>query len=114
MNPCRVVYMIDDEVAGLRRFGFGYDTLPGHAEVGEERFLVTHDIQSDIVTYDLCSFSRPRHLLARLAKPLSRYLQGKFRRRSCAQMKSVVAGAAEYSRGEIRTGGTRRLVKASI
>lgn len=90
LNPCRVVYVVDDVVAGVRRFGFGYGTLPGHAESGEERFMVTHDLESDVVRYDLCSFSRPKHFLARLARPLARFLQAKFRRLSAEQMQSRV------------------------
>lgn len=90
LNPCRIVYVVDDVVAGCRRFGFGYGTLPGHAEAGEERFMVSHDLESDIVQYDLCSFSRPKHLLARWAFPLARLLQAKFRRKSGAKMQSVV------------------------
>jgi uncharacterized protein (UPF0548 family) len=41
VNPCRVVY---DEL-GIERdtAGFGYGTLPGHVESGEERFSVSFD-----------------------------------------------------------------------
>lgn len=92
LNPCRVVYVVDEEVAGVRRFGFGYGTLPGHAESGEERFLVIHDLARGNVHYQVCSFSRPKHILARVAKPLARYLQAKFRRLSAEQMISAVAG----------------------
>lgn len=98
LNPCRVVYLIDDEVDGLRRFGFGYGTLPGHAECGEERFMVTHDLDTGIVSYDLCSFSRPRHWLVRLFRPLARYLQARFRRRSGKQMRQIVGS---FSRKEL-------------
>ncbi len=31
LNACRVVYVVDEE-GPVRRFGFAYDTLPGHAE----------------------------------------------------------------------------------
>ena len=59
LNACRVVYVIDEP----GRFGFAYGTLPGHAERGEERFLVEIDAAGD-VWYDLYSFSRPAHWLA--------------------------------------------------
>jgi uncharacterized protein (UPF0548 family) len=39
LNACRVVYTVDEPC----RFGFAYGTLPGHAERGEERFLVEWD-----------------------------------------------------------------------
>jgi len=90
LNPCRVVYLVDDEVAGMRRFGFGYGTLPGHAECGEERFMVTHDLSTGLVRYEVCSFSRPQHWLVRMALPLARFLQSRFRRRSGEQMQRIV------------------------
>ena len=37
--PCRVVYVVDEP----DRRGFAYGTLPGHAESGEELFLVRYD-----------------------------------------------------------------------
>ena len=41
-NACRVVYVID-EAEPVRRVGFANGTLPGHAECGEEVFLVEMD-----------------------------------------------------------------------
>src|SRR5689334_5791166 len=40
VNPCRIVYVIDEDDGRARRFGFGYGTLPAHEARGEERFLV--------------------------------------------------------------------------
>ena len=37
--PCRVVYVVDEP----DRRGFAYGTLPGHAESGEELFMVRFD-----------------------------------------------------------------------
>src|SRR3712207_2405798 len=37
LNTARIVYL-DVESGEVERFGFGYGTLPGHAERGEERF----------------------------------------------------------------------------
>ena len=42
MNAGRVVYLVDED-GPVPRFGFAYGTLPGHAESGEERFLVEWD-----------------------------------------------------------------------
>ena len=43
--PCRVVYVVDEP----DRRGFAYGTLPGHAESGEERFVVRYDPATDEV-----------------------------------------------------------------
>ena len=52
--PCEVVYAIEEP----SRAGFGYGTLPGHVERGEEAFLVEHDAQ-DRVWFRMVAFSRP-------------------------------------------------------
>ena len=80
LNAARIVYVIDEPT----RFGFAYGTLPGHAECGEERFLVEQ--RDDSVYYDLYAFSRPRHLAARLGAPVTRALQKRFARDSMAAM----------------------------
>jgi uncharacterized protein (UPF0548 family) len=53
--PCRVVYVIDEP--DIR--GFGYGTLPGHPECGEERFVVRRDPATDEVFAEVSAFSRP-------------------------------------------------------
>jgi len=93
LHACRVIYVIDDEQGPLRRYGFGYGTLPGHAETGEERFLVTWDRESDEVTYEVAAFVRPRHPLAVLAAPYAKRLADGFRRDSAAAMRRAVAGS---------------------
>lgn len=81
INAARIVYVIDEP----RRFGFAYGTLPGHAERGEERFLVER-LADDEVWYDLRAFSRPGYWAARLGRPLTRVLQRRFARESKAAM----------------------------
>ena len=83
VNISRIVYVIDE----ASRYGFAYGTLPCHSEAGEERFLVEHDPTTDEVWYDLSAFSKPRHPLARIGYPISRYLQKRFARESLAAMK---------------------------
>jgi len=83
VNISRIVYVIDE----ASRYGFAYGTLPCHSEEGEERFLVEHDPTTDEVWYDLSAFSKPRHPLARIGYPISRYLQKRFARESLAAMK---------------------------
>jgi uncharacterized protein (UPF0548 family) len=82
-----------DERGPPRRFGFAYGTLESHVERGEERFLVEMD-ETGQVWYELAAFSRPRHPLVRLAYPLARRYQAKFRRESAAAMQQSVQTAA--------------------
>ena len=88
LNAARIVYVIDEP----RRFGFAYGTLPGHAERGEERFLVER-LEDDEVWYDLRAISQPRYWAARLAYPFTRALQRRFARASMAAMAEAARGA---------------------
>ena len=83
LNISRLIYVIDE----TSRYGFAYGTLPCHSEAGEERFLIEHDPNSDEVWYCLYAFSRPKHPLARIGYPISRYLQKRFARESLVAMK---------------------------
>lgn len=83
-NACRIIYIIDQP----NRYGFAYGTLPAHMESGEELFLVFKD-ENDEVWYEIKAYSRPRHWLAKLAYPLMRLLQARFRRDSAQQMGDV-------------------------
>jgi uncharacterized protein (UPF0548 family) len=81
LNPARIVYLIE-ETGDVERFGFGYGTLPGHAERGEERFSVEWNREDDSVHYEVFSFSRPKHSLAWLGYPFACRLQRRFARDS--------------------------------
>ena len=81
LNACRIVYTFDEP----HRFGFAYGTLPGHVDCGEEIFMVERS-ETGTVRYVLKAFSRPRHLLARLAYPVARSHQRKFVRDSKSAM----------------------------
>lgn len=98
LNAARIVYVIDEP----RRFGFAYGTLPGHAERGEERFLVEW-LDDDSVWYDLAAFSQPRYWMARLARPVTRRLQRRFARLSKAAMQRAVARASPITERQART-----------
>ncbi len=87
VHAARVVYVVDEP----RKFGYAYGTLPGHAESGEERFLVEH-ADDESVWYDILAFSQPRHVLARLGYPFVRRLQKRFGRESAAAMVRAVGG----------------------
>ncbi|MBA4104360.1 MAG: DUF1990 domain-containing protein [Pirellula sp.] len=80
------------------RFGFAYGTLPGHVEMGEELFLVEWDRVTDAVNYSILAFSRPRHPLARIGRPLVRRLQRRFREDSAAAMLRYVKNAAQSTK----------------
>lgn len=90
VNACRIVYVVD-EVGPVQRFGFAYGTLPGHAECGEERFMVEWRRDDGSVWYDVLAFSRPQHPLAMVGYPVTRGLQRRFARDSKCAM--VVASA---------------------
>ena len=68
--PCRVVWA---RTEGPEQ-GFGYGTLPGHPESGEEAFLVRLGHSGDIV-FETRVFSRLATPLARAAGPVSRLVQ---------------------------------------
>jgi uncharacterized protein (UPF0548 family) len=85
LNFSKIVYLVDEDAA-VRRYGFAYGTLAEHAERGEERFTVEWDRASDVVAYDILSFSKPGHLLTRLGYPAARRLQLRFVRNSLAAM----------------------------
>jgi uncharacterized protein (UPF0548 family) len=68
--PCRVVWA---QTTGDER-GFGYGTLPGHPESGEESFVVSLRPDGEVV-FTVRAFSRPAALVARLGGPLTRVAQ---------------------------------------
>jgi uncharacterized protein (UPF0548 family) len=69
--PCRVVYVVDEP----DRRGFAYGTLPGHAESGEERFVVRYDPARDEVHADVTAFSRHATWWSRLGSPVTSVAQ---------------------------------------
>ena len=68
------------------------DAPNGHAERGEERFLVEHDRRSGAVSYSVLAFSRPSHPLAWLGYPFARLLQRRFARDSREAMRRATSG----------------------
>ena len=69
--PCRVVYVVDEP----DQRGFAYGTLPGHAESGEELFLVRYDPATENVYADVTAFSRHATWWSRLASPATSLVQ---------------------------------------
>lgn len=85
LNPCRIVYLVHEDDGPVRRRGFAYGTLPGHAQGGEERFTVEQHGDGSVF-YDLYAFSRPNDPLARYGRPFARALQQRFARDSLQAM----------------------------
>lgn len=69
--PCRVVYVVDEP----DRRGFGYGTLPGHPERGEESFTVRYDPADDTVHAAVRAFSRPTAWWMRAGGPVATLAQ---------------------------------------
>ncbi len=82
---CRVLSVVDQP----RRFGFTYGTLQGHAECGEERFLVEHRPDNKVV-YSLLAMSRPGRWFSWPGVPIARSAQARFRATSAHAMKRAV------------------------
>ncbi|MGK5501170.1 DUF1990 family protein [Streptomyces sp. URMC 125] len=83
--PCRVVWTED----GGRRAGFGYGTLPGHPEHGEEAFVV--ELADDgTVWLEVRAFSRPAVWWTRVAGPLVPLFQRLYARRCGAVLRRCV------------------------
>jgi uncharacterized protein (UPF0548 family) len=73
--PNEVVYTC----AEANRIGFGYGTLPGHQEQGEEAFLVEKDADGR-VWFQVIAFSRPARWPTIVAGPIAVVAQRAFAR----------------------------------
>jgi uncharacterized protein (UPF0548 family) len=67
---CRVVWTVET----AERRGFGYATLPGHPETGEEAFVVSTD-SAGRVWMEIVAFSNPGRWYSRLGAPAVLVLQ---------------------------------------
>ncbi len=68
--PCQVVWVVEE----ADRIGFGYGTMAGHPESGEEAFVVSRDRYGG-VWLEIVAFSRPQRWFVRLAGPVGVLLQ---------------------------------------
>lgn len=64
-EPCEIVWVEREE----QRIGFGYGTLPGHAFVGEESFVLERDAAGD-VWFVVDAFSNPAAWWVSALRPL--------------------------------------------
>lgn len=85
----RIVAIIDEP----RRWAFAYGTLPGHAEVGEEAFIVEHR-PDDTVVAKVVAIAHVALPGARFLQPLLVPIQRRFARRYL----DAVAAAVESAR----------------
>ena len=95
LNACRIVYVVDED-GPIKKFGFGYGTLPGHIECGEERFSIEWCKRDDAVWYDILAFSKPHHPLTWLGLPFARMFQKRFARESMQRMRKEVESNADF------------------
>ncbi len=84
INPCRIVFV--DEAPD--RFSYGYGTLLGHAEAGEESFTVER-LPDGRVRADTAAHARPDAWLARLGAPVAHRVQ---RRIKVDYLRALAAG----------------------
>jgi uncharacterized protein (UPF0548 family) len=94
LSACRIVYLLDDAASDVRvrRFGFGYGTLPDHGVRGEERFSVEWRRDDDSVWYDLHAISEPANVATRLGRRSLRALQARFATDSRQAMRRATGG----------------------
>jgi uncharacterized protein (UPF0548 family) len=85
---CRILRTIDEPT----RFGFVYGTIHGHAERGEELFLVQQN-SDGAVFYSLFAMSRPGRWFSWPGMPIARRAQRRFRPSSAEAMRRAVAAA---------------------
>jgi len=81
LDFCRVIYILEaqsEHGGAIRRTGFAYGTLPGHAVRGEEIFSIDWHVATNEVWYDIFSFSLPANVLIGLAGPFLRAAQKRF------------------------------------
>lgn len=86
--PCRVVWAVE----GPTRSGFGYGTLEGHVERGEEGFLV--ELRGEDVYAVIRAYSVPAHWLTRAAGPVLPRLQRAAALAYVHALRRAVAGLA--------------------
>lgn len=90
LNPCRIVYTVDETKDQVEHFGFAYGTVGSHLAAGEELFTVEHNYEDDSVWYQVYCFSRADHWLSKLAYPYLRFQQIRFRSLSARAMKDAI------------------------
>lgn len=91
INPCRIIYLIDEKGENLNRFGFAFGTLPEHSEKGEEQFIVEWNKDDDTVWYELYAFAKAENWMAKIGFLYVHYLQKRFAAESYQAMLKAVS-----------------------
>lgn len=95
--PCAVVWVEETHTNtnddGTRRAGFGYATLPGHPESGEESFTAVLDADGTVF-FELHAYSRHGNWFYRLGTPVARFCQELVTRRYLAAARRLASGTA--------------------
>lgn len=84
LNCCRVIDVRNQTEPTLSDpsqdllFSFAVGTLPRHIMVGEERFAISMDRQTEAVRFSIRSFSRANSLAAIVGGPFIRHYQRRF------------------------------------
>lgn len=93
--PCRVVWVEEPQDNnnddGARRAGFGYATLPGHPECGEESFAAVLAADGSVF-FELHAYSRHGNWFYRLGAPVARLCQELVTRRYLAAARRLAGG----------------------
>ncbi len=87
--PARVVYVVDEP----NRRGFAYGTLPGHAEKGEEAFIVDRTDDGSVFL-TIRAISRPAHAGWWLVAPVLRLVQAFYTARYLRALAGPIPEAA--------------------
>lgn len=88
-GPCRVVWTVEDG----DRVGFGYGTLPGHPERGEESFVAERAADGR-VWFAVTAFSRPALWYTRAGGPAVVLVQRAYARRLGRVLRRLCGSAA--------------------
>ena len=97
--PCQVLWSTEPVLDGAgrpvpgQRAGFGYGTLRGHPEAGEEGFYVEYSEDGQLF-FRVAAFSRPANLLIAVGGPLNRATQEMFTRRYFRAARRLALGKA--------------------
>jgi uncharacterized protein (UPF0548 family) len=91
VNPCRVVYVEEEETPAVSAFSFAIGTLPLHSERGEERFRVEWNRGTGEVRFEILAYAAAHHWMARLGGPFVRHLQRRFGRAALEAVRARVA-----------------------
>ena len=92
--PCEVVWTVRED----DRAGFGYGTLAGHPECGEEAFVLLRHPDGS-VDFTVSAISRPSAWYARAAGPLGRLLQRAAARRYGSALRKAARSATAPAAG---------------